>query len=161
MKLNRNKIFAIGVIIVLLFITVNRLDFIIGSKFTSGKVIKIHKWEGRRSQWFAPVIQFSDDKYIYTFEGETNSDLGVGEEVSVVYKLADPLNARVFSFVGFILSPMIYSLIPFALLAAAVYSFIEPYETVTINMQGISRNKSTGPVQFKNTHINKSIDTKK
>ena len=155
MKLNRNKIFGIGFAIIVLFITINRVDFLIGSTFTKGKVIRFKDVPfGRGITTKVPIIQFSARQEIHTFQGEINSELKAGEEIEVVYKLDDPLNANVFSFVGFILTPMIYALLPLLIFAAAIFSFLNKNETVTFSMKGISRNR---PVDLKSFNAEENL----
>lgn len=157
MILNRNKIFGIGVAIIALFITINRVDFLIGSSFAEGKVVKVRKWSGSRGRsYFAPIVSYSVGANSYTFQGETYSELNVGEEVSVVYK-NDLSVAEVFSFVGFVMTPLIYALLPLLILTAAIYSFIEKNETVAFSIKGITKNK---PLNFQSININEDLSVK-
>lgn len=166
LKLSRNKIFVIGVALILVFITINRVNFIIGSNFTKGTIIKLQTVRGSKGYTsIVPIVRFVDEqKYLYTFRGEReDSDYKIGEKVTVVYKVKDPSDAAVFSFIGFILSPLIYALLPLLFLAAAVYSFIAKNETVTFSIRGIVKNKSSDLQSFNDSDkfINRSIGDKK
>jgi hypothetical protein len=139
-RLNRNKIYLIGVVTILLFVIINRINFIIGSKFTIGQVIKTkswstRNWRGGSSYYTAPVVKFNDQHYEITFQGEGNEDLKPGEFVKVIYKSDDQSNAKIFNFIDFVLPPLLYSLIPFLLLSAATFSFIESTDFVEINLE--------------------------
>ncbi len=123
-ELNRNKLFLIGVGIVFLYLLLNRVDYIFGSNTTKGEVVRIRSWTGRRSSYTAPIVKFSTETDNITFQGTTNMDATVGEMVDVIYKVDDPTNAEIYSFIGFWLSPLIYCILPLILLTAAAFSFL-------------------------------------
>lgn len=152
MKLNRIHILFIGLGIIVLYLFLNRFDFIWGSSTTTGKVIGFEKWVARtgRISFRAPIIQFSTDNEQLTFQGETDMDIKLGETVEVIYKPSNPTNAEVYTFAGFWLSPIIYCLIPLIILIAAAFSFLKPSDTITINF---SKGKK---LQF-DRHRNKKI----
>ena len=129
-NLNRDKIFFIGVAIIILYLFLNRLDFIINSRFTNGQVVDTRYWSsGGRSggSFSAPIIQFELDSFIYKFQGETNTNLENGLQVRVVYKKSDPSNARVYNFFGFWFVPALESALIVMLLGAVVYSFLSEF----------------------------------
>lgn len=139
-RLNRTKIYLIGVATILVFVVINRVNFIIGSKFTVGQVIKIKSWSTRNyrgggSYYTAPIVKFTDHMNEMTFQGETNEDLKPGEFVKVIYKSDDQSDAKIFSFIDFMLPPLLYSLIPLLLLSAATFSFIESTDLVELNIE--------------------------
>jgi len=117
--------------LLIIFISLNRIHFLIGSKFATGKVVR---WRQYRA-YSTPIIQFTDANYLITFAGEANTDLETDDPVTVIFKKDDPTDAQVFSFAGFVMRPMIYALIPLMLLAAAVYSFLDPRDVVILRMQ--------------------------
>jgi len=121
LKLTRNTIFFIGLCLILVYVAVNRLNFIRLGNFTNGKVYNIVKTSGNHT---SPVIEFSTDSLIVKFHSETDEDLEPGQQVEVIYQRSDPRNAKVYSFIGFWLSPLLYCILPVIVLAAAVYSFL-------------------------------------
>jgi hypothetical protein len=136
-QLNRNRIFFTGFGVILLFLLINRLDHMIGTRITTGQVIGERKWhsysyrEGT-TNYTAPLVRFSDGTSLFTFEGITNMEVKGGEKLSVIYKIDDPQQAGIYTFTGFWLSPLIYCLIPLLLLGAAVFSFLTASEYVII-----------------------------
>jgi hypothetical protein len=138
-KLSRNKIYLIGVTVILLFVIINRANFIYGSKFTTGKVIRIGKLSIQEyghvgTSMSVPIIQFFNNSNVITIEGEKNADLTIGEEVKVVYKKDNPESAAVFSFGGFLVPGLLYSLIPLLLISAATFSFLDPSDLIVIDV---------------------------
>lgn len=141
-KLNRNKVFLIGLCIIFVFLLLNRIDYIFGSSTTVGRVISVKEWETHNysvnrfsnGQYFAPVVLFSIDSTEITFQATTNMDLKSGETVDVIYKTIDPANAEVYSFVGFWLSPLLYCTIPLILLIATTFSFLTRTDVFVVNI---------------------------
>jgi hypothetical protein len=153
-ELNRNKVFYIGLSVIALFLLLNRLEYYFKSDITSGQVIKINNPYGRYS---APVIRFSTEKYVVTFEGVKNMDLKRGEQVKVIYNIKNPEEAEVYSFVGFVLTPLLYCIVPVILLFSAVFSFFSPTQMIAINSNKLFKNekiKSTSEL-FKKSTSNK------
>ena len=146
-KLNRNKIYLIGIFIIAVFIAINRYNYISESKFAAGKVTSIRTWYAiRGGSYSAPIIRFTADNYIITFQGVTNVELAPGDIVKVIYKKGDETKAEVFSFTGFLLPTLLYSLIPFMLLTAAAYSFLDASDLIVISLKSIYKttvNKET------------------
>jgi hypothetical protein len=133
-KLNRNKLFLIGVGIVFIYVLLNRVDYIFGSNITTGEIVRIRSWSGNRSSYTAPIVKFSTETNEITFQGTTNMDASEGETVDVIYKANDPTNAEIYSFVGFWLSPLIYCILPLILLTAASFSFLTASDMLIFNI---------------------------
>ena len=127
-KLNRKKILFIGIGIIALYLFINRVEFIMGSEFTTGKVVSFY---GNRSVSY-PVVEFEIVDYIIRFTSEGNMDYYLGDEVPVIYKVNDPVNAEIYSFVGFWLTPIIFMFLPFILLISAVFSFLTKRQYFTV-----------------------------
>ena len=143
LRLSRNQLFLAGTGIILFFIVLNRLVYISGSAITTGKVIGIQYGNSRSNYVYSsnryregsysfPVIQFNADSLRITFSGEHNVDLAAGETVSVIYKKKDPSQAKVYSFSGFWMAPLLYGLLPLLILAAVVFSFLEPKDHIQL-----------------------------
>ncbi len=132
-KLNRITILLIGISIVIIFLFLNRFDYIIGSTTTIGEVKYIKMWtQGTisRTHYTAPIISFNYGSKTITFQAETNMDLEKGEKVNVIYKNKNPQNARIYSFIGFWLAPILYSMIPLLFLTALILSFINKSDEI-------------------------------
>lgn len=139
-KLNRNKIYFLSVVIILLFVIINRINFIYESNFAEGKVIQMVNRSSYSTlhgvtAYAVPVIKFRDGYSDITFEGERNADITVSETVKVVYKKDDPEKAEVFSFGGFLAPVLIYALLPLLLISAAVFSFLDSKELIVIDYE--------------------------
>jgi hypothetical protein len=132
--LNRNKVFFIGLGIIFIFLLLNRIDYIIGSTTTTGKVQYVRHWTSRSSRYTAPVIEFQTEDYEIKFQGETNMPLHAGETVNVIYKIKDPTNAEVYSFIGFWLSPLLYCILPLIFLVAITFSFLTHSDVFVVNI---------------------------
>lgn len=133
-KLNRNKLFLIGLGIIFVFLLLNRIDYIFGSATTVGKVIYVKNWTYRSSRFTAPMVQFQTETQEITFQGETNMNLKNGETVDVIYKTNNPTNAEVYSFVGFWLSPLLYCILPLIFLVAIIFSFLTDSDVFVVNI---------------------------
>lgn len=106
----------------------DRFEYILSSSTTSGRVIEINKWTTRGKYggtYSAPIIKFSTDKYIITFQGVANMKAYLGEKVTVLYDDSNPIKASVYNFVGFWLTPLIFFLIPIMVITAFVFSFFK------------------------------------
>jgi hypothetical protein len=132
-KLNRRQVYAIGLSIIALYIGLNRMDYFIGSETTTGVVI------GQSLRTGAPLVRFVVDSKAVFFETIPNMQVEPYERVSVIYKKENPSHAAVFSFVGFWLYPIIYSLLPFVLLTASVFTFMDSSQRFVVTFgKGIS-----------------------
>ncbi len=148
-KLNRNQIFLISIFIFILFLLSDRLSFYIGSKMTTGEIVEFDTWEtGRkfRSTNYVPVVECKFDTMLFTFKGATDVErvYKCGDIVKVIYK-SDFSDARIYSLTGFWfpMYPMALLGSLFILIAAAVYSFIEPTEKIEFKFdKKISFNKT-------------------
>jgi hypothetical protein len=146
--LNRSKIFFIGLLIIFIYILLNRVDYIISSNTTEGKVIYKKNWvAGKGGQYYSSTIKFSVDSKEITFMNTTDMSLELGETVSVIYKVNNPENAQVYSFAGFWLMPIPYCLIPLMILTAAVFSFLTSSDIIILSYKNRKFNitKTTSP----------------
>lgn len=136
-SLNRNKILLIAIAIVFIFLIINRLNKIQKSSFTTGKVkgteiIKSRRYNSEISRY--AVIEFGFNGDTIQFGGEQNVDYELGEEVKVIYSNDNPEKAKVYSFAGFWLAPLLYCIIPIWLLAALVLSLLSKDDKVIIKI---------------------------
>lgn len=150
LKLNRNKIFVIGISIILAFLLINRVYFISQSEITTGEVVRNKSWSSNvvslrpyqgSGSYSAPVIQFKKDSLEISFQGPTNLEIQDGEHVQVIYKISDPTDAELYSFVGFWFSPLLYCIIPLLFLTAATFSFLNSSDIITIDFKNIISKK--------------------
>lgn len=142
--LNRIQILFIGIGIICFYLILNRYELILGCKITTGKVIG-NTSIGSHGSYMQPTIQFiANDSLEVTFLGVRNDELNIGSEIPVIYPSQNPSNAYAYTFKGFWVVPIIYTLFPLIVFVSAILSFIGPYDTVTFNISkafGISRNK--------------------
>lgn len=145
-KLNRSQIFITGLIVILVYLLLNRVDYIWNSKITKGHIIGTAKWTaGRSSSFSAPVVRFNVDGLEIIFYGTTNTEMDTGQEVNVIYKISDPQSAEIYDFMGFWFSPLIYCLLPLIILTAAVYSFLTAKDIISIDFNKFFK-KGTKPI---------------
>jgi hypothetical protein len=143
-KLYRNHLLVISMAIVGLFYTINRLNIIYNSDFTSGVVIGVKEWAKPHSKEIyqtAPVISFEYHKKKHIFTGEINTTHEIGEKLTIIIKNGNPKNARVYDFTGFWLNAALYCIIPILLLSAVILSFIGSERYILLSF-GKKRNKS-------------------
>jgi len=128
LRFSRLKIYSFSIGLVFFLILLDRVEYILSSKAANGRVIEIKKWstQGKYGgRYTAPIIKFSTDDYIITFQGVTNMEAYVGEKVNVLYNPSNQVEASVFNFIGFWLTPLIFLLIPIMIITAFVFSFFK------------------------------------
>lgn len=126
-KLYRNHLLVISIAIVGLFYTINRLNIIYNSDFTSGVVIGVKEWTKPHSKEVyqtAPVIRFAYQNKEHIFTGEINTKHETGENLTIIVKNGNPENVSVYDFTGFWLNAALYCIIPVLLLSAVILSLI-------------------------------------
>ena len=128
----RITVFYIGTIIILIACYTPRIQFYLHGKIVPGKVTHNITWSGRRTTYSASVVKFVAGDYQYTIHGETNVHFNQNDIVSVIYNPDDPADAKILSFLGFWFVPMLYSILPFIIMAAAVFSFMSSEDRLTI-----------------------------
>lgn len=136
-KLNRKNLFVTGVIIILLYLILNRLDYMTGTAQTNGRIIGVRSWllsakEGE--MYSAPMVRFATDSRLVTFAGESNLNYKEGEIVPVIYKTSNPEKAHINTFLGLWLTPLLYCIFPLILLTA-VYSFMNEKDRIIIHLE--------------------------
>ena len=82
----------------------------------------------------APVVQFVKGNKVVTFQGETNTSYHKGQSVTVIYNKENINTAKIYSFTGFWLTPLLFCLLPFLLLTAIVFSFFKQDAIIVANM---------------------------
>jgi len=129
MGINRNQIYLIGIGIILFVIFMNKISFLLRCNHAEGEVIeKVSHYTytvnyGGKSIY--PIVEFTVENHKITFIGGENLKCKIGDTVDVIYLKSDFTTAKIFSFNGFWLPGLIYGLIPFIFLSAAVFSFID------------------------------------
>ena len=131
-QISRISVFIIGIIAIIFFVFLNRIEFILGSEITHGK--KIGDRITSRRNYVYPVIQFETKKSIITFGGEINMEIDNPMDVPVIYKINEPTNAMVYTIVGFWMSPFIYAILPLLFLTAAVFSLLSEKEGLRLTL---------------------------
>lgn len=113
LKLTRLNLYFIGIFIIIIFIIVDRLSYVKQSAITKGIVTEIYvsRTSGTRysnGKTLHPRIQFETDSFVIEFKAVSNMNVNVGDTVDVIYLKNDPINAEVFSFIGFLYMPILY-----------------------------------------------------
>ena len=90
----------------------NTLSFVDSAVKTKGVIIDLNEYEDSEGDtMYAPIFKFKDLKNKeYTIESNYSSNSGfggIGSEISILYLQKDPKSARIDSFVGLYLLPII------------------------------------------------------
>lgn len=149
MKLNRDQIYFVGIAIIIIFFFTNKIDFYLRGKITKGNILYNYTWNNNgfkfRGSHTNPIVQFSTDKYIVTFSGETDLNYEMSDTVDVIYLKSNIKKAKIYSLGGFWFQGFYWGLIPFIIYTASIYSFFEPNVSFTFD-----RNKIFKFLRFKN-----------
>ena len=129
--INRNKLFLIGIIIILFFVFLNKMRFLINSESATGHLIKMEIHNGGN---LFPIIGYTAKGYDVQFAATDNMTIENPKSVKVIYDPDNLTDAKVFTFQGFLLPGLMYGIIPLIFLAAAVYSFIDKDEIFVFNL---------------------------
>lgn len=130
--LNRSQLILTCVGIIMLFVVLSRSKYLVLGKRTIGEVTGMHVW-GTRGRYTDPVVAYSEGKNKWTFDGESNLDYQVGDKVPVIYLDGEEEKTYIYTFGGFWLTPLLYTLIPLFILLAALLSFFKPKDTFLLS----------------------------
>lgn len=139
-KCDRDRLFTIGVPIILLAFFLLKLLFLIGSSTTTGTVVDTRRWEPNgiakspNGGFTAPIVSFKVDSSIIKFVGEKNVNYGVDEKVPVIYKINDPSDAHIYTLLSFWLAGYAWLIIPFGLWAGFVYSAFDTKDKIIVKI---------------------------
>jgi hypothetical protein len=136
------RLYLCGIGIILFYLALNRLSEVANSNFVKGWVVNEIKWGngtlGETEGFFtAPVVQFVKGQKVITFQGETNTSYHKGQSVTVIYKKENVTSAKIYSFTGFWLAPLLYCLLPLLLLTALVFSFFKSDAIIVADMSNL------------------------
>ena len=122
----------------------------------------LNKWEFIRHAGFAQghavfenQLVFKLDSNLISFAAVRNMEYARGEEVTVIYSIANPQLAYVFSFFGFWYEGLILTLIPIAVWSAYVLAFMDPEQKLYCSLwskQGANR------IWFESKSLNEKND---
>lgn len=157
-KLTRLSFCWIGLGIIILYIFLNRFNFIWGSSITEGRVDAFRIIISATNSYNEPVIKFFVDSKEITFTDDNNLDLELGQNVTVIYKKDNPGNARVYSFTGFWLNSIIWALIPTIIFLAAIFSFMNKQDYILIDLSRLFKVRWIKENQLKNLEENNKND---
>ncbi|PLX06362.1 MAG: hypothetical protein C0596_17995 [Marinilabiliales bacterium] len=155
MKLSRVHLIIINLIVVVLFVGINRYRYISSAIITEGIVVGQKKYENKtfpEDSEYAPVIEFYNDEDRVIFTADRNLGYKNGEVHKIIYKKKNPRNAKIYSFNGFWLGPLIMSIVPFIIISALIFGFMSKGDRIIFSSKGFKR--------IKNKKISKSIDSK-
>ncbi len=146
MKLSRKQLFWVGTIAIVLFYFVNRGRILYSSTITTGTVatVKLAKATENAAATANPAILFSDkNNQRYLFWGyENETMLAIGDSVKVIYEDDQPSEATIYSASAFWFETAIYFVVPFAVWAAFVLSFIEADGKITLRLKMLEKDKN-------------------
>lgn len=122
----------------------NKFYILIRSEHAEGEIVDTHVRRTRGTHgglYYHPVVKFTAENYEIIFTGNEDSNYELRDKVDVVYFKSDLTNARIYSLNGFWIPGFIYALIPFFLLSAAVYSFIDSTDEIKVNFDALFSSK--------------------
>lgn len=136
-KVCRFRAFCIGILIIIFYIGLNRLNILVGSQKTTGQVIsyQMHDYEG--DGLLLSEVKFelpTGEPFRFTTDKETF--LEIGNVLPVLYKKDNPSEAWVYTFVDFWYPAIVWGIFPLILLIAFIYSFLRKDEYLSINLAG-------------------------
>lgn len=145
MKLGRTHLIIITLFIVVLFVGINRYRYVNSAVITEGIVIGQKIFENKtfpEDTEYAPVLEFynGDDKI--TFTAERNLGYQNGEIHKIIYKKNNPRNAKIYSFTGFWMEPLIISIIPFIIISGFIFGFVSKGDKIMFSINGFKRIRS-------------------
>ncbi len=149
MKLNRRQLLIISFVIILSFLGLNRIRFINNSVITNGEVIGHKEWvneEFPKEKEIAPIIKFSNDTQRIVFTAQKNLNYNVGSQIKVIYKKQSPHKAKIYTFLGFWLKPIIVCIIPLILIFASIFTFLAKDDIIYFSnnkIRKIKKNKTS------------------
>ena len=136
-KLTRINLFISGLIIVLMFLVINRINNITKSEIIDGIVIGHKIWENEtfpEDTESAPIVSYYVEDENYVFTAQRNLEYEAGEVIKVIYKKKHPEKANIYSFSGFWLTPFLYCFIPITLMSALIFSFISKNDLIILSL---------------------------
>lgn len=139
-KLNRNHIFLIGLLVAFLFVGIHILNFELASNSANGEVV------GYRDK--KCVVAFYVNGEEIRFLSEPNLSYKVHDKVEVIYKINNPKNAAIYDFIGFYLNYFLYSIIPIMLFASFNYAWFDKYDFVIVNWRNRKISKERLPAKL-------------
>lgn len=150
---SRQKIFLTGLVITVFIVLSNRLWHIAVDGFAVGEVTETVTWVTKGSVMnsahsSAPIVKFSTGMYEIRFQGPTNMHVQTGDHVTVIYDKNDPTEAGIYSFTGFWMIFLFYSILPVVVFSAATYSFLTKNDLLVIVLdKDFSIRKTKKPLQ--------------
>lgn len=127
--LTRKKLLLAGVGIISFYYLLNKFDFIWHSSSTTGIVVD-NSFRTNHSSVNYALVHFECNKKNYFFEGEGNVEYHLNEKVPVIYSIANPDKAKVYSFMGFWYIGLIVCLVPLVFWCAFVLSFFNEEDKI-------------------------------
>lgn len=157
--LNRATLFVIGIVVIVFYLVLNRIHFMEGTAITKGEIIGLEGYSNRGPVYAPPMVHFITDSIDITFHGETNTDYREGEIVPVIYKLDNPSDAYIYSFLGFWLGPVLYCILPLMVLTAVVFSFMGERDRIVLRFERFLfwKNRNADTQFFEYTQIDKPV----
>jgi hypothetical protein len=138
LNISRNFVLYFGIAVLLFYYGLNKLNFILDSKITSGLVS--YPALGVNSN--EASIVFKEQGNSYTFYAPPNVNFKPNEEVKVIFNAANPKLAYVFSFLGFWYEGLLYCLIPLCFWCAFILGFFSHSDSFLLSLFGKQKLKT-------------------
>lgn len=143
-RLNRIKLFLLGVGVIMACYFARQLTFIAASAKADGIVLNVTNNDSlsmENTLLSYPMVGFSANGETYIFRGESNMNVAKGDTVKVIYRSSNPSNAHIYSFTGFWLRNILWFIIPLVLWAAFSLSYLDRNEHLAINLRNPFKSK--------------------
>lgn len=127
-----------GFIIVALYFSLNRINDISKSEFSYGTIIGVKEWRNKifpEDSEEASIVQFFYENQEIIFDAKRNIKYENGKEVKVIFRKKTPNNAKIFSFTGYWLEPIIICLVPIILYSALILSLIGKFDFIIFSFK--------------------------
>ncbi|MDD2636546.1 MAG: hypothetical protein PHW82_13725 [Bacteroidales bacterium] len=138
MKISRKMLLLSGFIIIALYFSLNRINDIQKSEFTYGTIIGTKEWRNKlfpEDSEEAPIVHFIYENQEIVFVAQRNTKYENGENVKVVFRKKSPDTAKIYSFTGYWLIPIIICSIPIILYFALILSFVGKFDFIVFNFR--------------------------
>lgn len=164
-RLNKISLFLTGFLLIAACYFIRQLDFINGSEQAKGRLYIIENLQiddPASTELTTTIVVFNTGKQWVAFEPGQRGALFAGdlppqyipsEEVPVIYKKSDPVNAKPYTFFGFWFENIAYFLVPLFIWAAFSLSYLDKGESLTFNFRDRAFGKSLYREDPKDKHF--------
>ncbi|MBX7182331.1 MAG: hypothetical protein K1X82_09480 [Bacteroidia bacterium] len=131
---NRSRFLWSGFLLLGFFILLNRFLFLIGTEEVTGKAIFV-LYNGQHYR----LVEFSVKNQPYYIEWDSDHGVKYKDELPIRYKTGNPDDARIFTFWGFWMVPVFYSLAVVIVFVPITIVFFENHRTFLLDFSKLKR----------------------